>query len=102
VAPHSFAATLRASLVREHLDLAADDPLDIDDPQALFAAFRESADALQRWYDGGRRGARPPGRVRPLAPSPLPRRTRLWAAPMCRLVYDPDGRPRSMRRRHDF
>ncbi len=102
VSPHSFAATLRASLVREHLDLAADDPLDLDDPDALFAAFRESADALQSWHDTGRRGPRPPGRVRPLAPAPLSRRTRLWAGPLCRIVYDPDGRPRSMRRRHDF
>jgi phosphatidylserine/phosphatidylglycerophosphate/cardiolipin synthase-like enzyme len=100
--PESFAATLRATLVREHLDLAEDDPLDVDDPQALFAAFRASADALQQWHDGGQDGPRPPGRVRPLAPTPLPRRTRLWAGPLCRIVYDPDGRPRAMRRRHEF
>jgi phosphatidylserine/phosphatidylglycerophosphate/cardiolipin synthase-like enzyme len=102
VAPHSYAATLRAALVREHLDLGANDSLDIADPATLFAAFRDSAAALQDWYDGGRRGQRPPGRVRPLAPTPLSRRTRLWAAPLCRLVYDPDGRPRSMKRRQEF
>ena len=100
--PDSYAARLRATLVREHLDLDEDDPLDIDDPETLFAAFRASAEALQQWHGRGRAGARPRGRIRPLAPTPLSWRTRLWAAPMCRIVYDPDGRPWSMRRRNEF
>ena len=52
-----------------------------------------AADALQRWYDDGRVGARPPGRLRPHRPERLPWYTRLWALPAYRLVYDPDGRP---------
>jgi phosphatidylserine/phosphatidylglycerophosphate/cardiolipin synthase-like enzyme len=88
----SFAATLRSALAREHLGIADDTDDDVNEPVALFEAFRSSAERLQRWQDGGRPGPRPPGRLRPLAPAPLPLRTRLWAAPMCRFVYDPDGR----------
>jgi phosphatidylserine/phosphatidylglycerophosphate/cardiolipin synthase-like enzyme len=95
--PESFAATLRTTLAREHLDLAADDPTDLSDPVALFEAFRESAAALQHWHDGGKTGPRPPGRLRPLTPFPLPLRTRMWAAPFSRIVCDPDGRPPSLR-----
>jgi phosphatidylserine/phosphatidylglycerophosphate/cardiolipin synthase-like enzyme len=98
----TFATALRTTLAREHLDLADDDPTDLSDPAALFAAFRSSAAALQRWHDNGRTGARPPGRLRPLAPSPLPLHTRLWAAPVCRVVYDPDGRSWHQRRRNRY
>jgi len=38
-------------------------------------------------------GARPPGRLRRLAPPRLTRAQRLWAAPVYDLVMDPDGRP---------
>jgi phosphatidylserine/phosphatidylglycerophosphate/cardiolipin synthase-like enzyme len=100
--PDSFAATLRTTLAREHLDLGDDAPRDIGDPRALFAAFRDSAAALQRWHDAGRVGPRPPGRLRPLTPFPLPLRTRVWATPFSRLVCDPDGRPYAMRRRRIF
>jgi phosphatidylserine/phosphatidylglycerophosphate/cardiolipin synthase-like enzyme len=100
--PDSFAATLRTTLAGEHLDLAADELDDIRDSRALFAAFRESAQALQRWHDSGRVGPRPPGRLRPLGPSPLSLRTRLWASPFSRVICDPDGRPRPMRRRNEF
>ncbi|HET8583030.1 MAG TPA: phospholipase D family protein [Jatrophihabitans sp.] len=86
----AFAAELRTTLAAEHLDL--DQAGAVTDPAALFDAFRDSAATLQRWHDSGRVGARPPGRLRPLAPSPLPLRTRLWAGPLARLVYDPDGR----------
>jgi phosphatidylserine/phosphatidylglycerophosphate/cardiolipin synthase-like enzyme len=95
--PSAYACALRTTLVREHLDLAEDDAADLAPPAALFDAVRASATALQCWHDSDRSGPRPPGRLRPLAQSPLPRRTRLWAAPMCRLVYDPDGR-RPLRR----
>jgi phosphatidylserine/phosphatidylglycerophosphate/cardiolipin synthase-like enzyme len=101
-APDSFAAALRTSLAREHLDLADDDPTDLDDPAVFFAAFRASAEALQTWHEGGRLGPRPPGRLRPLASSPLRWSTKLWAAPLSRLVYDPDGRPVALRLRGRF
>ena len=98
----SFAVALRTALAREHLDLAEDDPTDITDPHALFDAFAASAAALQRWHDSGRAGPRPPGRLRRLAATPVPLRTRLWAVPLCRLVYDPDGRGTALRRRGRF
>lgn len=97
--PDSFAATLRTALAREHLDLAADDPADLDDVESLFAAFRDCAATLEQWHAGGRRGPRPPGRLRPIRPAALKRSTRLWATPLTRLVYDPDGRPAAMRLR---
>jgi phosphatidylserine/phosphatidylglycerophosphate/cardiolipin synthase-like enzyme len=100
--PDSFAVALRSTLAREHLDLASDDPTDVSNPQVLFEAFAASAAALQRWHDSGRAGPRPPGRLRPLVHAPLPWRTRLWAAPMCRLVYDPDGRRPALRWRGRF
>ncbi|NED55601.1 phospholipase, partial [Micromonospora aurantiaca] len=56
------------------------------------------ADELDRWHAGGRAGPRPPGRLRPHRPERLPWRTRLWALPAYRLVYDPDGRPLRARR----
>ena len=88
----TFAARLRTTLACEHLDLGPDRADEISDPAALFHAFRESAAGLQRWWDRGRTGTRPPGRLRPLATSRLPLHTRLWAGPVCRLVFDPDGR----------
>jgi phosphatidylserine/phosphatidylglycerophosphate/cardiolipin synthase-like enzyme len=101
-APDSFAATLRNTLVREHLDLPAGDRTDLSEPKVLFELFRESALALQRWHDGGRTGPRPPGRLRPATPFPLSRGTRLWATPFSRVVCDPDGRPRSLRKSNRF
>jgi phosphatidylserine/phosphatidylglycerophosphate/cardiolipin synthase-like enzyme len=100
--PDSFAAELRTALAREHLDLTDDQPPDLRDPEALFGAFAECAAALQRWHDGGRRGRRPRGRLRPLGPSALKRQTRWWATPLSRLVYDPDGRPTMMRLRNQY
>jgi hypothetical protein len=43
---------------------------------------------------------RPPGRLRRYQQPILPASTRLWATPLYRLVYDPDARPRRMRRRN--
>jgi phosphatidylserine/phosphatidylglycerophosphate/cardiolipin synthase-like enzyme len=97
-----FARSLRLELAREHLDRSDGDDADLVDPEAAFAAFAASARRLQDWYDGGRRGARPPGRVRPYRLDPISRRTMLWATPMYRVVYDPDGRPLRMRRRDQF
>jgi phosphatidylserine/phosphatidylglycerophosphate/cardiolipin synthase-like enzyme len=88
-----FARDLRLQLWREHLEIDPDNgPDDIIDPASAYNVMRERADALQRWYDEGRRGPRPPGRLRPHAPERLPRRHRAWAVPVYRVVYDPDGR----------
>jgi len=87
---------LRLALAAEHLD---DDLANATEPTAVFRRFARSAAALQAWHDGGCRGPRPPGRLRPLDEVPLPSLTRLWAEPLYRTIYDPDGRPRGWRRR---
>jgi len=100
----TFARDLRLELAREHLDRAADGSQDADllDPDDFVAAVDRSAAALQAWYDGGRVGPRPPGRLRPHVAEPLSLSTRLWAVPLYRLVNDPDGRPLRLRRARDF
>ena len=85
-----FPRELRLALAREHLD--ADDDGDLLDPASFVRAMSGAADRLQEWYDTGRRGPRPPGRLRPHATERLPWYQRLWAVPAYRLIYDPDGR----------
>jgi phosphatidylserine/phosphatidylglycerophosphate/cardiolipin synthase-like enzyme len=97
-----YPLALRLALAREHLDREPGDDADLVDPSSAFAAFARSARALQDWYDGGCRGARPPGRLRPLAQPVLSTGTLRWARPLYRLVYDPDGRPLRLRRRRAF
>lgn len=84
------ARSLRVELAAEHLGAAAPD--DLDDPVAWFEAYRRAAGALDGWYAGGRRGPRPPGRVRAYRPGHISVVDRLWAEPFYRWVYDPDGR----------
>lgn len=88
----AFARDLRLTLMREHLDRAAGDDADLVDPAGALHAMVAAADALDAWYRDGRAGPRPPGRLRHHRPEQLPLRTRLWAVPVYRLVYDPDGR----------
>jgi phosphatidylserine/phosphatidylglycerophosphate/cardiolipin synthase-like enzyme len=97
-----FPRELRLVLAREHLDRADGDDADLCDPGEAFAAFARSAAALQDWHDGGRRGPRPPGRLRPYRVPDLRPWTRAWAAPLYRTVLDPDGRPLGMRRGGHF
>lgn len=125
----AYARRLRLLLAAEHLDRQAqpggcpgdtsvltpgrtpaetdDGPLlelmgDCLDLRAMFDAYAESAADLQAWHDGGRRGDRPAGRLRPLRRLTFSRLTRAWAEPMFHAVHDPDGRPRALRRRHEF
>lgn len=91
------ARSLRLELAHEHLGSAASD-YDLDDPAQWFNAFRDTARALDDWYVGGGTGARPPGQLRSYTQPAQPRRTRLWAGPLYRRVYDPDGRRLGMRR----
>ncbi|WP_394768228.1 phospholipase D family protein [Lacisediminihabitans sp.] len=94
--PRRLARDLRLGLWAEHLGLDADDHQLLDPADGL-ALWKASADALDHWHDSGRRGPRPTGRVRRHTPEPLTPLQRLWAAPVNRLILDPDGRPRRLR-----
>lgn len=89
-----FARDLRLGLLREHLDRAADGSEDdgLIDPARVVEAITSSAQTLEDWHASGRRGPRPPGRLRPHRLEGLSTITRLWAEPAYRLIYDPDGR----------
>jgi phosphatidylserine/phosphatidylglycerophosphate/cardiolipin synthase-like enzyme len=88
----TFARDLRLQLWREHLDRHDGDTADLLDPQEAFAAFRRQAQELAAWGAGGSRGSRPPGRVLAHQPAELTSVERLWASPLYRMFYDPDGR----------
>ncbi len=89
-----FARDLRLRLMREHLDRADDGSEDggLVDPGTAVDEIVDAAEALEAWYASGRRGPRPPGRLRPNKAERLGLLTRLWAEPAYRFVYDPDGR----------
>ncbi|MFD0146420.1 MULTISPECIES: phospholipase D family protein [unclassified Streptomyces] len=103
-----FARELRLELMGEHLDVegtarqraAASDAL--CDPAFAFAAFEKAAAALDAWHARGRRGPRPPGRLRRYAAPDLPAVQRVSATPLHRALIDPDGRPQRLRRRNAF
>jgi phosphatidylserine/phosphatidylglycerophosphate/cardiolipin synthase-like enzyme len=97
-----LAQDLRLALAREHLDRAEGDDADLRDPHDAFDAFAASASRLDAWHAGGQRGPRPPGRLRRHYPTPLPPATVRWAEPLYRILFDPDGRPRPMRRARTF
>ncbi len=97
-----FARDLRLQLWREHLGRADGDDRGLLDPAEAVGTFRDAAQALERWHLDGRRGVRPPGRVRPhprIQPSST---TRLWAEPFYRTIYDPDARTPEMRRKAEW
>jgi hypothetical protein len=52
-----------------------------------------TADWFLTGPERGNLAYRPAGRLRRHRPERIRRRTRLWAVPAYRLVYDPDGRP---------
>ena len=92
-----FARSLRHELAREHLDTGSDVAL-----EDHFEAYAASAEALAAWHRAPGATPRPPGRLRPLDSPEQSRLTRLWAGPLYRLVYDPDGRPLDLRLRRTF
>ncbi|MFV2085705.1 phospholipase D family protein [Micromonospora sp. LOL_021] len=96
----TFARDLRLTLLREHLDRDPDGSRDHDllDPADTVRAVGAAAETLDAWYRAGRRGPRPAGRLRRHDPAKLSTFTRAWATPPYRLFYDPDGRPRRLRR----
>jgi phosphatidylserine/phosphatidylglycerophosphate/cardiolipin synthase-like enzyme len=99
---HCPAQDLRLALAREHLDRAEGDDADLRDPHDAFDAFAASASVLDAWHAGGKRDPRPPGRLRRHHLTPLPRSTARWAEALYQVLFDPDGRPRLVRRDGGF
>lgn len=97
-----LARTLRMRVMAEHLGLAADDERLLD-PVACADLWADRARALDDWHLSGHGvRARPPGRARVHRPEPVPRLARPLAVPLYRVVFDPDGRSRRMRRAETF
>ncbi len=94
-----FARSLRLQLCNEHLGAKLDPAASGRD---TFDAFWRSASDLDAWYENGRRGPRPPGQLRHYHAPHLTPLQRIYSRPLYRVVYDPDGRPRGMRRRGEF
>jgi phosphatidylserine/phosphatidylglycerophosphate/cardiolipin synthase-like enzyme len=98
----TYARDLRLTLAREHLDRADGDDADLHDPVTTFDAFARTARELEAWHAGGRQGPRPPGRLR-VNPIPVLAGARKTVAEeLYRSLFDPDGRPRSMRHTREF
>jgi len=97
-----YARTLRLTLAAEHLDRSAEAMDDCQDPHGMFAAYAACAAALDAWHQDGRRGPRPPGRLRRLHPPGLGPITRGLSVAPYLTVHDPDGRPKALRKRDAF
>ena len=106
VLDEDYARSLRLTLAAEHLDRLDDvaehgleDVMgDCLDPAGMFDAYAASADALEEWHAAGRRGPRPPGRLRRLPMPDLSGAQQRWAALPLDTLHDPDGRPPALRR----
>lgn len=96
-----LARDLRLDVWAEHLGRPSIGLASLD-PPAGFDLWQRTAADLEAWYAGGRKGERPPGQIRPHEPEQVTRLQALWAEPLYRVVYDPDGRPHGMRRRGEF
>ena len=93
---------LRLRLWAEHLGRDVDAEALLD-PAEAFKLWRRTARELDSWNENGRpAGRRPPGRARRHEPQPVGRLPRLWAEPYHPLFFDPDDRPRRLKRRHEF
>lgn len=100
-AARSWSQSLRLELAAEHLG-SETSVEDLIDPVRAFDAFRTAAAQLDSWHDTGRRGPRPPGQLRTYTQPTMSRWTRIWATPLYRLLYDPDGRNKRTRRTNHF
>jgi phosphatidylserine/phosphatidylglycerophosphate/cardiolipin synthase-like enzyme len=96
-----LARDLRLEVWSEHLGRPREELARVDLLMG-FDLWRQTAADLDTWHAGGRAGERPPGQIRRHEPQPVSRWQALWAEPLYRTIYDPDGRPRQMRRRKEF
>jgi phosphatidylserine/phosphatidylglycerophosphate/cardiolipin synthase-like enzyme len=92
-----IARETRLRLWREHLGRNEGDDADLVDGVSAIEVLRRAATDLDAWHTGGRRGPRPPGRLREHRPGPVRWWAAWWAEPLHRVLVDPDGRPRSLR-----
>lgn len=97
----SFARSLRLQLAEEHLGSNASEDA-LSDPIQTFETFQKTAADLDSWHAKGEIGVRPPGQLRTYTQDPLSLWTRLWALPLYRLLYDPEGRSLTMRLKRRF
>lgn len=91
--PRRFAGQLRLQLMREHLHRHEGDDADLIDPTQAVQVIRDSAEALDHWYDAGQVGPRPPGRLRRHDFQQGSAWQLALASPLYRTMFDPDGRP---------
>jgi phosphatidylserine/phosphatidylglycerophosphate/cardiolipin synthase-like enzyme len=97
-----LARETRLRLWREHLGRDDGDDADLLDGVAAIEILRRSAAALDAWSACEEFRPRPPGRLRHHRPAPLRWWASSWSQPLHRLLVDPDGRPRSLRRAGEF
>lgn len=97
-----FGRELRLRLNREHLERADGDDADLHDAVGLFKAYAQAAHQLDAWHEDGRRGPRPTGRLREYRAPTLRPWTAVCAEQLYRVIADPDGRPRQLRRARAF
>jgi phosphatidylserine/phosphatidylglycerophosphate/cardiolipin synthase-like enzyme len=93
-----LARETRLQLWREHLGRADGDDADLVDPADGLAALSLCAADLDRWHRDGKRGPRPPGHLRRHDPEYVSKWARWSASAFYRVMLDPDGRPRNLRR----
>jgi phosphatidylserine/phosphatidylglycerophosphate/cardiolipin synthase-like enzyme len=96
-----LARDTRLRLWREHLERVHGDDADLLEPADGFTALSESAATLDEWHRNAMRGPRPPGHLRRHKPERVTIWARWPALALYRIVLDPDGRPRYLRRRGD-
>lgn len=89
--------SLRLELASEHLGVPPTDPALLD-PADFCAALDSAATELDAWHAAGASGPRPPGQLRRFSEGTVRLRTKAWATPIYRTVYDPDGRSLRARR----
>ena len=96
----TLARATRLRFASEHLQRTDTDA--IVDPLAWFDAFRASAATLDAWHRDSKSGPRPAGHLRVHSAERMPPLTRLAFDLIHRVVLDPDGRPRRLRRAGDY